>query len=52
MKEMLTKLPKKGNVIDFDVVEVNPLYDVVNMTSQIAARLALDFLGVVFGGKS
>ncbi len=48
MREMLQKLPSKGNVIGFDVVEVNPLYDAGNMTSQIASRLALDFLGAIF----
>lgn len=52
VKEILTELPKKGNIIGFDIVEVNPLYDVADMTSQIAARLAMDFLGAVFNEKS
>ena len=48
MREMLQNLPSKGNIIGFDVVEVNPLYDAGNMTSQVASRLALDFLGAIF----
>jgi agmatinase len=48
VKEILTRLPEKGNIVGFDVVEVNPLYDVGDMTSQVAARLALDFLGSIF----
>ncbi|WP_429221794.1 agmatinase [Methanobacterium oryzae] len=48
MKEMLTELPKIGNIIGFDIVEVNPLFDVADMTSQVAARLALDFLAAIF----
>lgn len=45
---MLTELPKKGNIIGFDVVEVNLLYDIANMTSQIAARLTMDFLAAIY----
>lgn len=48
MKEMLTELPKIGNIIGFDIVEVNPLFDVADMTSQVATRLALDFLASIF----
>ncbi len=48
MREMLQNLPKKANIIGFDVVEVNPLYDAGNMTSQVASRLAIDFLGATF----
>ena len=48
MREILQSLPSKGNIIGFDVVEVNPLYDAGNMTSQVASRLAIDFLGAIF----
>ncbi|MGB9977719.1 agmatinase [Methanobacterium sp.] len=49
MREILQNLRKKGNIIGFDVVEVNPLYDAGNMTSQVASRLAIDFLGSIYG---
>lgn len=49
LKELLTGLTKKGNIIGFDLVEVNPLFDPADITSQVAARLAFDFLGAVFG---
>jgi agmatinase len=48
IREILQKLPSRGNIIGFDVVEVNPLYDAGNMTSHVASRLALDFLGAIF----
>ena len=48
MREILQNLPKKGNIIGFDVVEVNPLYDTGNITSQVASRLAIDFLGAIY----
>jgi agmatinase len=48
IREILQNLPSKGNIIGFDIVEVNPLYDAGNMTSQVASRLALDFLGAIF----
>lgn len=48
MKELLTELPCKGQIKGFDIVEVNPLFDVSEMTSQIASRLAFDFLVSIF----
>jgi len=48
MRELLKNLTKKGNIIGFDIVEVNPLFDTADITSQIAARLAFDFLGTIF----
>lgn len=47
MREMLTSLPKKGNIMGFDLVEVNPLYDPGGITSQLAARLIIDFLASI-----
>ena len=48
MRELLQNLPNKGNIIGFDIVEVNPLYDAGNMTSQVASRLGIDFLGAIY----
>lgn len=45
--EILKALPEKGNIIGFDLVEVNPHYDSGELTSQTAARLILDLLGAV-----
>ena len=47
MRDMLTSLPKKGNIVGFDLVEVNPLYDPTGITAQVAVRLILDFLGAI-----
>ena len=47
IREMLTMLPKKGKIVGFDIVEVNPLYDPAGITSQVAARLILDFLAAI-----
>ncbi|MFB0563005.1 MAG: agmatinase [Candidatus Lokiarchaeia archaeon] len=47
MREMLTALPKKGNIVGFDLVEVNPLYDPTGVTAQLAVRLIIDFLAAI-----
>lgn len=51
VKKLLTALPTKGRVLGFDLVEVNPLYDSGEMTSQLAARITLDFLGAIMSGN-
>jgi agmatinase len=48
LKEMLTNLYKKGKIQGFDMVEVNPLFDLSELTSLCASRLAFDFLGSIF----
>lgn len=47
VNEILEAIAKKGEVIGFDLVEVNPLYDQTGVTSQIAARLIIDFIGFI-----
>ena len=47
VKQLLTALPTKGRILGFDLVEVNPLYDSGEITSQLAARITLDFLGAI-----
>ena len=47
MREMLRKLPDKGKIIGFDVVEVNPLFDQSQITAQVAVRLIIDLLAKV-----
>ncbi len=47
MREMLTALPRKGNIVGFDLVEVNPLYDPAGVTAQTASRLIIDFLAAI-----
>jgi len=51
MREMLTALPEKGNIVGFDLVEVNPLYDPAGVTAQVAARLIIDFLAAIREAK-
>lgn len=48
LKDLLRGLPEKGDVLGCDVVEVNPLFDLSEMTSQVASRLVLDFLGSIY----
>jgi agmatinase len=38
-------LAKKGKIVGYDIVEVVPSLDVVNMTSYLAARLTLNLIG-------
>ena len=45
--ELLENLAKKGKIVGFDLVEVSPPYDLSGITSQVAARLILDFAGFI-----
>lgn len=47
VSDILQLVAKKGEVIGFDLVEVNPLYDSTGVTSQIAARLIIDFINFI-----
>src|SRR5699024_4109065 len=51
VSEILEMVAKKGEVIGFDLVEVNPLYDSTGVTSQIAARLIIDFINFIVKEK-
>ncbi|MBS4201720.1 agmatinase [Bacillus sp. FJAT-49732] len=51
VSEILEVVAKKGQVIGFDLVEVNPLYDPTGVTSQIAARLIIDFINFIIREK-
>ena len=45
MDDLLKGVAKKGHLVGFDVVEVNPMRDPSGRTAQTAVRLILDFLG-------
>jgi agmatinase len=47
MREILRKLPVKGKIIGFDVVEVDPLFDHAQITAQIAVKLIIDLLAKI-----
>lgn len=49
--ELLQTLPSKGRIVGFDVVEVNPLLEVVPRTALYAARLAVEFLGAIHAAE-
>lgn len=51
VSDILEAVAKKGEVIGFDLVEVNPLYDPSGVTSQIAARLIIDFINFIVHEK-
>ncbi len=51
VSEILEAVAKKGDVIGFDLVEVNPLYDPSGVTSQTAARLIIDFINYIIYEK-
>ena len=46
--DFLRGLVRKGRVLGFDLVEVNPYFDPAEVTSLVAARLVLEFLGAIF----
>jgi agmatinase len=46
--DFLRGIAARGEVVGFDFVEVAPAYDPAEVTAQTAARVILDFLGVIF----
>jgi len=51
LRHFLTELPKRGRVVGFDLVEVNPSSDCHNLTARIATELILYFLAAIFPAK-
>jgi agmatinase len=49
--DLLRGIARKGDVVGFDFVEVAPMYDQTEVTSQTAARVVLDFLGAIFSER-
>ncbi len=49
LKDALQLVARQYDVVGFDVTEVDPIYDAAGVTSRVAAKLVLDFLGAVFG---
>ena len=51
VRECLTALVNKSNLIGFDLVEVAPPYDSSQMTAQLAGRLIIDMLAARFPSR-
>lgn len=49
-KDILREIAQRFHVVGADFVEVSPPYDPSGVTSLLAARLALDFLGAIYHG--
>jgi agmatinase len=50
-RSLLQLLAEHNTVVGFDMVEVNPMLDVAQMTAQLAAQLTIDFLGYCYPGQ-
>ena len=48
VKDILREVAKRLNVVGVDLVEVSPPYDPSGVTSLLAARTSLDFIGSIF----
>jgi len=51
VRAILSGVAEKYQIIGFDIVEVNPLFDHGGITAQLAARTAIDFLGAIYSNK-
>ncbi|MEM6848189.1 MAG: agmatinase [Pseudomonadota bacterium] len=51
VRSLVQGLAQRGNVVGFDVVEVNPMVDVNGQTSLLASTLIVEFLGAIFDAK-
>ena len=48
LREILVELARRGRVIGFDVVELNPTRDPTGATSRVAAWIVTHFLSEIF----
>ncbi|MDP6451988.1 MAG: agmatinase [SAR202 cluster bacterium] len=51
MRESLICLARNHKIVGFDIVEVAPPYDQSEITTMVAAKLIIDFLGEIFPSK-
>ena len=51
LKEALLLVASRYDVLGFDLTEVDPVYDQAGVTSRVAAKLILDFLGAIFASQ-
>jgi len=51
VRALLQGVAKRGRVVGFDLVEVNPFVDVHGQTCLLAATLMMEFLGAIFDGR-
>ena len=52
LKQALLYVGRRTKLVGFDLVEVSPLFDPSQRTTRTAARIILDFLGVIFASRS
>ncbi len=48
LKELLTAVASRGNVVGLDLVEVNPFLDPIGLTQSAAVTIILEFLAAIF----
>jgi agmatinase len=51
VRDILKELARRTEVVGFDLVEVAPDYDPAGITSLLAARIGLDFVGAIFRAR-
>jgi agmatinase len=52
VRRLLQGVAKRGNVVGFDLVEVNPMVDEHGRTCLLASTLMLEFLGAIFDART
>lgn len=51
VRALVQGVAKRGKVVGFDLVEVNPMVDVQGQTCLLASTLILEFLGAIFAAR-
>jgi agmatinase len=51
VRDLLKDLARRTEIVGFDLVEVSPPYDPSGVTSLLAARIGLDFIGAIFRAR-
>lgn len=51
VRAILREVARRNEIVGVDLVEVNPYLDVAGMTSLLAARLLVEFMGYIHGSR-
>jgi agmatinase len=52
IRDLLKGIASRGEVVGFDLVEVNPFLDAIGLTQSVAVMIILEFLAAIFDKKA
>jgi agmatinase len=52
VKQIVSEVAERFEIVGFDLVEVNPYLDPAQVTALVGARLAVETIGAIFHGRT